>query len=48
MFCGCNDNLPLWKWLRVTEKFMSSMSCYDYHSSRMFDLQPRDFYECSG
>jgi len=48
MFCGCNDNFPLWKWLKVSMKFQKCMGCYDYTGSYLEDLVPRDFYKCSG
>lgn len=47
MFCGCNDNIPLWKWLTVSKKLQKCMGCYDYIGLYLEDLHSSDFYHCS-
>ena len=48
MYCGCNSNIPFWKWLKVNQKFSLSIGCYDYNGLYLENAQPSNFYKCYG
>ena len=45
MYCGC-DSIPFWRWLKLNQKFSTSITCYDYGGEKLYNLQPNDFTDC--
>ena len=46
MYCGSCDSIPFWRWLKLNQKFSTSITCYDYNGEKLFNLQPNDFTDC--
>ena len=48
MHCGDCDNIPFWRWLKVNQKFSTSITCYDFGKKYLSNLQPNNVTGCFG
>jgi hypothetical protein len=46
MHCGYCNNIPFWKWIKLQQKFLISINCYDYDGEQLSKLQPNNVTGC--
>jgi hypothetical protein len=39
MHCGSCDNIPFWRWLKLNQKFTTSITCNDYDGEKLSNLK---------
>jgi hypothetical protein len=39
MHCGRCDNIPFWRWLKLNQKFTTSITCNDYDGEKLSNLK---------
>ena len=46
MYCGGCDNVPFWRWLKLNQKFSTSITCSDYDDEKLSNLQANNVTDC--
>ena len=48
MYCGGCDNVPFWRWLKLNQKFSTSITCHDFDREYLSNLQLSNVTDCFG
>jgi len=48
MYCGGCENIPFWRWLKLNQKFSTSITCHDFDGQYLSNLQPNNVTDCFG
>ena len=48
MYCGGCNNIPFWRWLKLNQKFSTSITCNDYNGEYLYNVQPTNVTDCFG
>ena len=48
MHCGGCNNIPFWRWVKLSQRTGLYITCNDFHEKPLSSLQQQDFIGCPG
>ena len=48
MHCGGCNNIPFWRWVKLSQRTGLYITCNDFHEKSLSSLQQQDFIGCPG